>query len=160
MKFFNLLVNNYIHQILLITLSIGSLISCCLTEDLEFSTNELPNAILNQEYKVIVTASVNNTNADDKFDYEFSLKGKLPNGLTFTSDPENRRIIISGTPIELGIFNITLIGKISEPFDPDHYSDDPIEVIFVDIPLDITEEAVCKNHYEHEQTYTFNVLVM
>jgi len=136
------------------------LFSCCAIEELEFNTDTLPEAVLNQEYNAIITASVRNNPDDDSFDYKFALSGTLPAGLIFTKDPENRRVIISGTPMEQGAFVITLQAKVSAPNDSDSYSDDPVELIFIDIPAEVGKDAVCGSHYEHEQTYTLNVSII
>ena len=150
---------NLITYLIIFALSL-SLISCCVIEELVFNVTTLPDAVLNQEYKVIITASVKNNPEDDTFDYEFKLTGTLPNGLIFTKDEENRRVIISGTPLEQGSFEVTLQGKVSEPYDPDEYSDDLLEVILIDIPREAAEDIACSSRYEHEQRYTLNVAIM
>ena len=141
------------HIAILFTLFMSS---CCVIEELEFDKNTLPNAILNQEYNVIITASVNNNPHDDSFDYEFKLLGLLPEGLVFTNDSKNRRVIISGTPIEQGAYIITLQGNVRDPYDPDEEDED----LFLDITLEIAKGAACSSRYEHEQTYTLNVNIM
>lgn len=136
-------------------LLIASLFSCCVIEELEFDKTTLPDAVLNQEYNVTITASVKNNPDDDSFDYDFILIGSLPDGLFFTKDLNNRRVIISGTPTSQGTYILTLKGKVSDPYDLDDENND-----LLDITLGIEDEIVCSNHYEHEQTYTLNVNVM
>jgi len=148
-------IRNIIKSYLVILLTLPQF-ACCVIEELEFDKKTLTDAVLNQEYKVIITASVKNNPNDDNFNYEFKLSGSLPDGLVFTKDLKNRRVIISGTPIAQGSYILTLQGKVRDSYNPDEESDD----IFLEITFDVAEGIACSNRYEHEQTYTLNVNIM
>jgi len=66
----------------------------------------LPNPILNQVYDERVLASIKNEPNDNRFKYEFSLLGTLPEGMQ--SETGGREIRLFGTPTELGDFNFTI----------------------------------------------------
>lgn len=134
--------------------------ACCVVEDLRFSIDQVPVAILNQEYNVIITAYVSNNPADDSFEYTFEFTGNLPDGLTLITDPENRRVIIQGTPIELGSFDFILRAKVRDKYDENEGGGSLEEFILVELPAAIAEDTICENHYEHEQLFTINVVVM
>lgn len=90
----------------------------CLDDDGPvFNTSQLPPAVLNQYYSYVVMASIDNEPNDDQFDYSISLQGRLPDGLVMSRYGNDRTVIISGVPVEAGLFNITLYVEVSDPYE-------------------------------------------
>jgi len=86
----------------------------CIDDDRpRLSPSVIANPILNQEYRQVIQASIENEPRDDRFGYEFTRDGALPDGLA--SQVSGRNYIIEGTPIELGVFNFELTVVVDDP---------------------------------------------
>jgi hypothetical protein len=96
-------------------------VNCILDTEPAFSTESLPDAILNQEYSASIVAHMEN-GFDDEYEYEFTLEeGRLPEGLKlvnwreelehwydWASNEEMRTVKIKGTPTEIGEYEFKL----------------------------------------------------
>ena len=133
--------------------------ACCVVERLKFDNSTVPPAILNQEYKVIITASVKNNAFDDSYLYDLSSSGSLPAGLELIKDEEHRRFIIQGTPTEYGLFEFKLKAAIRNKPSPRDEQDIADEIL-VDIYDGVTEDILCHPYFKHEQDYTLTVTIM
>lgn len=99
--------------LLSLALSGCDLITDCLDNDgPELSPATLPNPILNQEYSQVVHVGIRNEPNDDRFDYEFTLSGRIPEGLQTTF--AGRDLNIFGTPTELGNFDFSVTVEVVE----------------------------------------------
>ncbi|MDX1694722.1 MAG: hypothetical protein R3208_13230 [Ketobacteraceae bacterium] len=88
----------------------------------EFTTDNLPNAVLNQEYEARVRVQVDNEPFDDRLSYEFDYEqGELPQGLRFTQFGDERYLYIEGTPTESGSFRFDVTVRVSGSVDLCHY---------------------------------------
>jgi len=86
----------------------------CIDDDgPELSPRTLPNPILNQEYDQLVHVGIVREPFDDRFTYEFSTSGRLPEGLQTDAFGQDLRIF--GTPIEQGDFNFEVRVRVVEP---------------------------------------------
>lgn len=79
-----------------------------------FSTNPLPEAILNQAYLGTVQMSIAGNPNDDAYTYEVTTRGALPDGLMVLDS--GREIDIVGTPVATGTFQFSLTMKVSDPY--------------------------------------------
>lgn len=71
----------------------------------EFSTDNLPNAVLNQQYEARIRVQIENEPFDDLFFYDFDYEqSELPEGLRFMQYDAERYLYIEGTPTESGRF--------------------------------------------------------
>lgn len=147
-------------QILIVILVSISLVSCdvlldkavdCIDNDRpKFNRKTLPNAVLNQEYSEVISASIENEPYDDRYTYRFNLKGDLPEGLEKQQYSE-RKITIQGTPTEVGLFTFELEVRVFEPDSLDDYDSGDFFII------DDTEDAyyddgddLCRNYREQK----------
>jgi len=89
-----------------------SLTDCLDNDGPELSPRTLPNPTLNQEYNQVVHVGIRNEPNDDRFNYDFTLSGRLPDGLQATS--AGRDMNIFGTPIELGNFDFSVTVEVVE----------------------------------------------
>ncbi|MEE9335910.1 MAG: hypothetical protein V3U65_17600 [Granulosicoccaceae bacterium] len=89
-----------------------SLTDCIDNDGPELSPGTLPNPILNQEYDQVVHVGIRNEPNDDRFNYEFTLSGGLPEGMQTSAAGRDMRIF--GTPIELGDFNLNVTVEVVE----------------------------------------------
>lgn len=78
-----------------------------------FQTDELPNAVLNQEYEAKIQVEVNNEPQDDFFIYDFEVEDDLPEGLEFYQTGDSRVLTIEGTPTETGVFIFEILVRVS-----------------------------------------------
>ncbi len=90
-----------------------SLSDCIDNDGPELSPPNLPNPILNQEYNQEVHVGIRNEPNDDRFSYEFTLSGNIPDGMQVSA--AGRDLSLFGTPIELGDFNFGVTVKVVEP---------------------------------------------
>ena len=103
---------------ILVLLSVVMLTSCesvadsahdCINNDSPtFDLSSWPNAILNEEYSVLITASIKNNPNDSSYNYSFKLEGDIPNGIELITELGSRYARISGTPTELGRYRVKL----------------------------------------------------
>lgn len=100
--------------LLSLTLSGCDTFTDCLDNDgPELSPGTLPNPILNQEYNQVIHVGIRNEPNDDRFNFEFTLSGRIPDGLQTTF--AGRDMNIFGTPIELGDFDFSVTVEVVEP---------------------------------------------
>ena len=101
--------------IILLSLALSgcdSITDCLDNDGPELSPSTLPNPTLNQEYNQVVHVGIRNEPNDDRFNYEFTLSGRIPEGLQSTS--AGRDMSIFGTPIELGNFDFSVTVEVVE----------------------------------------------
>ena len=104
-----------IAAIILLSLALSgcdSITDCLDNDGPELSPSTLPNPTLNQEYNQVVHVGIRNEPNDDRFNYEFTLSGRIPEGLQSTS--AGRDMSIFGTPIELGNFDFSVTVEVVE----------------------------------------------
>lgn len=94
---------------------LDQLLDCIDQDSPQFSPNQFPTAILNQFYSYSISASINNNPFDSSYDYNISLSGSLPVGLTVKRDFNDRTITISGTPTATGTSNFNLHVSVEDP---------------------------------------------
>lgn len=80
----------------------------------EFSSNALPEAILNQAYDASLRMSIAGDPNDDAYAYAVTTRGALPDGLLVFAS--GRDIAIIGTPTATGTFNFSLTMQVTDPF--------------------------------------------
>ena len=101
-----------------ILFSLFALTSCdsalnCLDDDgPEFHTKVISDAFENLEYEQEIIAAVDNEPRDDKFDYEFTFQGDLPEGVFFETFGYSRRARLKGTPLQAGTYNFRLTVRV------------------------------------------------
>ena len=137
--------------------------SCCVVEEPEFNIYQLPDAILNQEYKLVIVAHVKNNPDDNNFEYSFSFTDGLPEGVTIYIIPGNRRIIIEGTPIEYGEFKFVLSvrTKQKEIYETNEDSSGDFYDLGADIVEEAIDDAICSiGSDKHSHSYILNVTMM
>ncbi len=84
-----------------------AVVDCLDNDGPVFRTTSLAPATLNQVYQETIRAAVNNEPFDDRFEYDFTIiNGALPPGISTTQ--AGRSYIFTGTPTELGTFNIEI----------------------------------------------------
>lgn len=84
-----------------------AVVDCLDNDGPVFRTTSLAPATLNQVYQETIRAAVDNEPFDDRFEYDFNIvNGVLPAGLSTTQ--AGRSFIFTGTPTELGTFNIEI----------------------------------------------------
>ncbi len=124
----------------LLLLSGCDAVNCIINNHPEFSKTSLNPATLNQVYEDTITASISNSIEDSKYNYDISLKGELPAGISYrTSGPE---ITFSGTPTELGEFPISLTVTATAKF------------LGPNFPDDNEPEALCNNTEVREMVFS------
>ena len=98
-------------------------VSDCLDGDgPEFSTDNLPNAVLNQEYEARIRVQVRNEPFDDSFFYDFDYgQWELPRGLRFVQYDSERYLYIVGTPTEAGVFRFDVSVRVGASVDLCYY---------------------------------------
>ncbi|MDH5180492.1 MAG: hypothetical protein OEZ39_19440 [Gammaproteobacteria bacterium] len=144
----NITSNGNIKAVIIALLALASTACASLCDIAKFDQKTIPDAILNQTYETYITASVGNNPEDDMFNYTFSFNGELPTGMSYTLDQQNRRVYISGTPIESGTFVFTL--KVSINKKPEYTNNNPDEAEFL--------AAISCLHYT-EKTQSFSLTV-
>lgn len=78
-----------------------------------FSTDHLPNGVLNEEYEARIRVQINNEPFDDLFFYDFDYEqGELPEGLRFVQYDAERYLYIQGTPTESGLFTLEVAVRV------------------------------------------------
>jgi len=102
-----------------VTFTLGGcdVITDCLDDDGPvFNRSTLPPATLNQVYTETIVASIENEPRDDNFDYSWSITdGALPVGIT--TMVSGRRYTLSGTPIELGVYDFQVNVTVDDGLD-------------------------------------------
>lgn len=96
-------------------LILDQLLDCIDQDSPKFSPNKFPAASLNQFYSYTITASINNNPFDDSYNYNISLSGSLPAGLSVKRNSNDRTITISGTPTDTGTSHFTLHVIVDDP---------------------------------------------
>ena len=90
----------------------------------EFSTDNLPNAVLNQEYEARIRVQIDNEPFDDRFFYDFDVEQwELPQGLRFVQYDAERYLYIEGTPTETGFFRFDVRVRVAGSPDLCYYRD-------------------------------------
>lgn len=118
----------------------------CINNDRpQFNLNTLPVAILNNEYRVSIKASIKNNALDSSYYYSFILLDPLPSGLRSETRWDSDEFTISGTPTEYGSFPFTLkvTAKDRYQFEDDESYDDG--------------DSLCDN--DHSQHYVLSVVI-
>ena len=81
--------------------AIDAAIDCIDNDGPGFLTaSTLPAATVDLEYDMEIVAAVTNEPRDDRFDYEFTLQGHLPDGVFLETFGFSRRAYLRGTPTE------------------------------------------------------------
>ena len=76
-------------------------------KDMEITTSSVPAGRVGILYQWPIYAEVKNDPNDDAYDYDwYFTKGHLPEGLLFSDEGDNA--LISGIPMQSGIFDITI----------------------------------------------------
>ena len=140
----------------------------CLDDDRpEITTDQLPQAVLNQEYEAVIFAKLENR-PDSNFRCYFSTTDSLPEGLQFFRYGLEPELRIEGAPTEHGVFEIELKLSIethaSDQQPPEEIEDD--EVLFPGSPdseLDEDElhfedgDDLCSDHDRKELRLVVNI---
>ncbi len=85
----------------------GPLFGCLLDPQMNLKTESLPEGQVGEEYHVELTANIENSWWDSRFDFDYELEaGALPAGLILL--PDGDRAIITGVPEEEGTFPLTI----------------------------------------------------
>lgn len=92
--------------------SVEQAIDCIDDDRPQFSTLNLPPAVLNQAYSEVVTARISNEPNDNDFSYTFMLEGDLPPGISLRVD--GRSVFFEGTATETGTWLPTLNVRVSD----------------------------------------------
>ncbi|WP_299128011.1 hypothetical protein [uncultured Winogradskyella sp.] len=104
--------------LLILTILFGFVLSCndslCfIAKEPELDNKEFPIGSVNDYYYADLNAEINNEPRDDDYDYYFDVQG-LPQGLDFFVN--FRTISVEGTPLESGVFSITIYLDVDGPF--------------------------------------------
>lgn len=78
----------------------------CIDNDKPVLRGALPNPILNQEYEGLINVSIRNEPYDSSYDYNFSLYGDIPPGMTTKNS--GRQIRLMGRPTVPGVYNFSV----------------------------------------------------
>ncbi len=78
----------------------------CAIKSVELEGKVLRGATKGKNYYETITAGVNNDPNDEDYDYLFTVNGKIPDGIQFSS--EGNKFILNGTAPETGNFPFEL----------------------------------------------------
>ena len=105
--------------ILFFVTSCQDILECVINRHPELPDRRLATGQVNQYFFEEIKAEIKNEPRDDSYYYYFSIEGDLPRGLEYTID--YRSVIIQGTPLESGRFNVTV--RLSVEQANDYYED-------------------------------------
>ncbi|WP_027137152.1 hypothetical protein [Gaetbulibacter saemankumensis] len=91
-------------------------LSCIGNRSASLPNHEFMTGYLEEYYYDRLTASVSNDPNDDDYDYNFTIEGRVPEGLKVVI--ENRSVILEGHPSKAGKFGFVIYLDI-EPHFPD-----------------------------------------
>lgn len=103
---------------------VDSVVDCIDDDGPKFETKEIPAAGFDEPYFAEIEAAIHHEENDSAFDYNFSLEGDLPAGISWRTPESDRIVEIYGTPNEYGEFAFTLTVYVSEPEDDNFASTD------------------------------------
>lgn len=86
---------------------------CVFPKEPELDNKEFPIGLVDEYYYVELNAEINNEPRDDDYDYYFDVEG-LPEGMDYFVN--FRTISLEGTPLETGVFNVTIYLDVDGPF--------------------------------------------
>lgn len=92
--------------------SVEQAIDCIDDDRPQFSSLQLPEAVLNETYNATITARISNEPNDDDFTYTFMLDGALPPGISYRVD--GRSVVFEGAATETGTWLPTLNVRVSD----------------------------------------------
>lgn len=95
---------------------------CVFPKEPEIANKQFPIASTESYYYVDLQAEINNEPRDDDYDYYFDVVG-LPLGMDYFVN--YRTISLEGTPLETGVFEVTVYLDVDGPFND---FDEPVEL--------------------------------
>ena len=88
---------------------------CIDLEGPELTHSDLPVAVLNQEYNATIKVNITNNPFDDEYDYYFDVSGSLPRGIWTYQNGHDRELVITGTPVDPGVYRIKVSVDVRDP---------------------------------------------
>ena len=131
-----------------------TLSDCINLDGPRFDEDDIPVAVLNEEYFAEITVSIENNSYDAWYAYDFEYVGNLPYGLEFVVNDDNRSIQIIGTPLQVGSYNIKIKVRATEQEglnNNQYYENTQIEDPFTEEPYDDGDD-LCRSRQSKEFT--------